>query len=272
MAVELLFEQPPTIEPQEIEGLTRRSSPSARLVDDAPRVMLSHDEFVHTYDDGVVGSIKTALVELDAATQRDKRDLAQTWDFPDAETTLSSTQAAVLLTELFGMVQPACNRMAAFSSVLVAAIESLRPTAIWAPHSQQLIRPETILDNHLAAFFNVRMHNIEGTEDSVLMDTIGLHVFRLPDWQCHYKGLDPSAVANVLYNSAAYVLDQGDVIEDGNTISGIGDNDQWRCQHEMAILPPERVVLDINTGRRHAAGERQRPSRIGKLFGGRNRS
>ena len=92
------------------------------------------------------------------------------------------------------------------------------------------------------------------------MDTLGLHVLRLPDLQCHFNQLDPAGVANVLYNLSAYIAEQGDVIENGNTISGISDADKWRCQHEMALLPPERVVLDIDTGHPHSAGERGRPS------------
>lgn len=272
MVVELLFDHEFHLDPNEIEAMTQRDSSSARVVDQSPQLMISHDDFTHDYDGGVTASIKTALIDIDDATEPDTRDLSQTWDFPDAEEVLGAATSRLLVSELFGLTQSPANRMAAFSSVLRAAIELLRPTAVWAPHSQQLVRPEVILENELAAFVNVRMYNIEGTEESMLMDTLGLHVLRLPDLQCHFKGLDASSVANVLYNSAAYVLAEGDVIEDGNTISGIDDNDQWRCQHEMAILPPERVVLDINTGRRHAAGERQRPSRFGKMFGRGNSS
>jgi hypothetical protein len=150
--------------------------------------------------------------------------------------------------------------------VLNAAITSLRPVAIWAPHAQQLILPQAILDNHLETFVNVRVHNIEGIEKAILLDTIGLHVFRLPDLQCHFKRLDPSEVANVLYNTAAYILEQGDVIDDGNTITGVTPTDKWRCQHEMAILDPQRVVLDVDTGRKSAAGERSRKNSLRGRF------
>lgn len=67
----------------------------------------------------------------------------------------------------------------------------------------------------------------------------------------------------------ADVVEQGDIIQDRNTTSGISDADQWRCQHEMAILAPERMVhdIDIDTGRRHAAGERGLGSWSSRLRG-----
>jgi len=104
-----------------------------------------------------------------------------------------------------------------------------------------------------------------------MQDRVGIHAPRLPDLRCHFEQLDPSDVANVLCGLSAYTVEQGDVLQDRNTTSGISDADQWRCQHEMAILAPERTVLDVDidigTGRRHAAGERRRGSWSSRLRG-----
>jgi hypothetical protein len=35
------------------------------------------------------------------------------------------------------------------------------------------------------------------------------------------------------------------VIEDGHTVDGL-DGARWRCQHEMALMPPKRVVIDLH--------------------------
>ena len=47
-----------------------------------------------------------------------------------------------------------------------------------------------------------------------------------------------------------------DVIESGHTVGGLEPGEKWRCQHEDAMVPPERVVLDLNPGLDHAAGGR----------------
>ena len=60
----------------------------------------------------------------------------------------------------------------------------------------------------------------------------------------------------MLYNSAIYVFEHGDIIEDGHTIQGIGADDRWKCRHESSLLPRERVVIDINPGPPYAAGDR----------------
>ena len=54
----------------------------------------------------------------------------------------------------------------------------------------------------------------------MVLDTLGLHVFGLPDLQCHFRDRDPGEIAGLLYATALYVFDSGDVIADGNTISG----------------------------------------------------
>jgi len=45
--------------------------------------------------------------------------------------------------------------------------------------------------------------------------------------------------------TAAYILEHGDVIEDGHTIAGPGGEEHWHCRHETALVAPERTVLDI---------------------------
>jgi hypothetical protein len=41
-----------------------------------------------------------------------------------------------------------------------------------------------------------------------------------------------------------YLFDNGDVIEDGHTV-GV---ERWVARHEVALIAPERDVLDLDTG------------------------
>ena len=90
----------------------------------------------------------------------------------------------------------------------------------------------------------------------MLMDTRGLNEIGLHDLQCHFRDLDPREVSQVLYNTSAYIIENGDVIEPGNTIAGISEGSKWVCQFEDALVAPARVVLDVNPGIPHAAGNR----------------
>jgi hypothetical protein len=133
------------------------------------------------------------------------------------------------------------------TSLAVAEMMGLghEPAAIWWPASTSPVTPDALRRHDLVGLVNVRMFRIEGDPGALVMDTLGLHVLDLPDLRCHFTGLDPDDVARILHTTAAYVDEHGDVIDDGHTISGIGD-DAWRCQHEDALVPPHRLVLDLD--------------------------
>ena len=86
------------------------------------------------------------------------------------------------------------------------------------------------------------------------MDSLGLHILRLPDVQCHFVDLNPDTVANFLFNVANYLLVKGDVIHDDETVPGFEPDTRWPCRHEISLIGPEREVLDIEPNSPYAAG------------------
>ena len=48
------------------------------------------------------------------------------------------------------------------------------------------------------------------------------------------------------------------MIADGNTISGLNDEERYLCRREPALLEPARPVIDIDLGDPYAAGRRDR--------------
>lgn len=87
------------------------------------------------------------------------------------------------------------------------------------------------------------------------MDSLGLFLFGLPDVQVHAHSVDRGEVESDIWSLAHYLLDNGDVIENGDTV---GEH-HYRCQHENALIGPPREVLDINIGA-YAAGNRAAPT------------
>lgn len=63
-------------------------------------------------------------------------------------------------------------------------------------------------------------------------------------------------VSRVLHNTAYYVFENGDTIEDGHTVAGHTRWSKWRCQHELALAEPRREVIDLNPDKDLAAGGR----------------
>lgn len=146
----------------------------------------------------------------------------------------------------------------------IRAIQEVAPCdAMHWMNTQLLVHPGRFLFQQgegnaqvLYGSINVRLYTIQGTTGDRVMDTLGLAALGLPDIQCHFRELQAPDVARVLYNVAYYIFQNGDVIKDGETVPGILERDSLRCQHEVALVGPEREVLDLNPGENYAAGTR----------------
>jgi uncharacterized protein DUF4261 len=262
LMAELIFEEPPPpFDLDRLLGDLQEVLPGTTLADDdADGPLVAHEDFMLTYEDGDM-PILTAFLrpgpEHDAVNLEDY-DLSQSWTWPDDDDVLTRCKGSMAVAEMLGMAHPPEDRVQAFRTALDAAIAQLSPVAIWWPHSGQMIKPDELESDDLAGLVNVRLFQVENDPGAVVMDTLGMYVFGLPDLQCHFRDLEPAQVANLLYNVAIYLFEHGDVVDDGQTISGLEPDDRWRCQHEDSLVEPERLVLDIDPGDPYAAGERER--------------
>jgi hypothetical protein len=66
----------------------------------------------------------------------------------------------------------------------------------------------------------------------------------------------------MLFTTAVYLFHSGDVIADGNTISGPGVDERLVCFHEPALLAPSRRLIDVDLGDPYAAGQRDRQKQV----------
>ena len=151
---------------------------------------------------------------------------------------------------------PPAQRLAVFRATVLAVCRLTGPVAAWWPTTGQLLSPPSPDGPPLMGLVNVRLFRVEGSASDVVMDTLGLQVFGLPDLQCHCHDIDLPRLATYLRNAALYVFEHGDVIHDGDTIEGMEPGEKWRCQPEAALVPPDRLVIDLDPGEEYAAGER----------------
>jgi hypothetical protein len=142
--------------------------------------------------------------------------------------------------------------------VLAELCRLTHPVAIHWAQSQRVSDPAALVVDDLNGILNVRFFTVAGDETAMVLDTLGLHVFGLPDLQCHFRDCEPGKIAGLLYATALYVFDSGDVIADGNTISGLDGDERYVCRREPSLIEPSRLVLDVDLGDPFAAGRRDR--------------
>jgi len=218
-----------------------------------------HTDLTTELEEGVM-PLLTAVVLASPLGLGAKRlpDASQTWDWAEAESALATCTGSLLVTELLAQHFTPQQRVTGLMRVLQALLTVTRPAAVHWPASQRVTDPDRFDPDGLDGVINVRFFTV-GAEEAMLMDTLGLDLFELPDVQCHYRDFSPADVAAMLYDTAVYLFRSGDVIDDGHTISGPRGDEHFRCRHEDALVDPQRVVVDVDLGEPYAAGERYRP-------------
>ncbi|GKX68139.1 DUF4261 domain-containing protein [Inconstantimicrobium mannanitabidum] len=264
--VKLLYTEEPKLNLENILARLKKSCGEIDVItadNNGDMMAVAFREHVVTYkDDKKVpsqGVILKAKFEYDV--DKLQGALQQSWMFRDVEETVIKARHQLVITDMMAAGLEYKERLSLFQNLVIAVLEETDCIAVnWDP-SEQFVHKEDYLKNVaedcLYAAVNVRFYNVsDGDEGDMLMDTLGLSALGIPDLQCHFRNLDPNAVSNMLYNTAHYLYEKGDIIEDGHTVQGLKPEDKWLCQHEVALAGPERIVIDINPGKGFASGNR----------------
>ncbi len=184
-------------------------------------------------------------------------DPSQTWDWAEADEVVARCRTSILVSEMFAGAADPGERVSALAAVVRILVERTRPELVSWPLSQRVTPPEPDAGD-LDGMINIRLFTVAGDETALVMDSLGLHVFGLPDVQCHFRDREPGEIAALLHSTATYLFEAGDVIADGNTISGLDGTGAYVCRREPALIAPKRTVLDVDLGDPYAAGVRDR--------------
>jgi hypothetical protein len=252
LLVELRLRDEPRIDPLKIADVVRRRS--HLVVEHLARGSAIAFVFAETTD-GARPSI-SLLSGAGRAALDTKLALEQTWDWPGAADVVAGARNGVLVADGATSTIERAERLRLFNVLLGAAVEVLHPDALHWITAQRVVEPAAFLRALAAdplAFgtaVNVRYFRTEGDEATTIMDTMGLVPFGLPDVQLRSATLDASRIAAKVFGIARYLFDAGDVIADGHTVPGVAEDERWPCVHRVSLVPPERVVLDVEA---HAA-------------------
>jgi hypothetical protein len=264
LLAELWYTEPPDLDDPELIAALREVSAETQVQDGS--ITVPHTEVTMELEDGPV-PLLTAVLRGSALGQDGKvlPDVSQTWDWAEVEQALEGCTGSVLVTELLASLFTPQQRVAGLMSVVRVLVERTAPRAIAWPYSQRVTDPALFSSVDLDGVLNVRFFTVgaqdeePAAEAAMLMDTLGLDLFELPDVQCHYRDFAPADVATMLFNTAVYLFSAGDVIDDGHTISGPAGDEHFVCRHENAMIGPPRMVIDVDLGAPYAAGRRNRP-------------
>ena len=256
--VELLFTGPPDFDPAAFRRVIERELPTSEVtVVPSSGFMVAHMQDLVRFADGAKPATTAVMIGkpgVDAG--RYSEAMAQTWEWRDeARGRLAKCSHSVLVTDLLSAQLQPRRRIELVLRVVRAACAA-SPVSLLAWHPAGKFHDPARLDDLAGVAINARMFRDQAGTSRLIMDTLGLAAVGLPDVQIDFHGLETGRVAGWLHGVGAYLLDHGDVIEDGHTVAGIPKDSKWRCRHEMAIVPPQRVVLDVDPG--PANSERRR--------------
>lgn len=185
--------------------------------------------------------------------------LSQSWQFPDAREVVGECTARIELRETSSWPVTSMKRLEDLQKAMRSALEIIHADAIHCADSEQVIPPGLFLGEIeargvpaiQAGAVNVRLFpvNVEGVAPGrLVMDTLGLHMFGLPDLQIDFRWLEAGSVARTLFAAAGYLAEHGDVIDDGHTIEGCLPGTRWSALHGRSAVEPNREVLVFDPG------------------------
>ncbi|MBE7679514.1 DUF4261 domain-containing protein [Paenibacillus sp. P13VS] len=234
-----------------------KSEPSVHNLD---MLVFYHMDHPVSFEEGNIPA-QTCMLPVNEIKDRSRfaGAVQQAWHWPEAGDAVKSAQYSIRLHDMFSAAMSRKQRLELFQYTLQAVIEVLPCEGMYWYGSDKLVEPEAYIqsqkrEEHLYGAMNVRMYQAGGTEEQreLVMDTVGLSALGVPDVQCHFTGLDPDTVAQTLLGAAYYIFDQGDVLQDGQTLGSSGGR-RWRCEHQAALIAPGRYVIDLDPGDAHAA-------------------
>jgi hypothetical protein len=254
--VQLLSEKPLELGQDELLAeLQRNCGDVEALQPESGLLIFAHNAHRSQFQEGMVPaqSLITTSEQIENPSQSFVWSLNQTWDWPESTEAVSKCRAMISVTDLFADRLHRRVRLEIFHCALKSILKLTSALAIhWLP-SQRIVNRDLYLKDLGEGGFlfsgavNVRMFKVEDSNERI-MDTMGLRAFGLPDLQCHFQDLNPADVGSMLYNYADYIFQKGDVINDGDNIQSYDGSGNWRCQHEMAMIEPSRIVVDIHPG------------------------
>lgn len=264
-SVELYMKEQPTIlENKLLENIKKYCGNAKIMSNQDNNITIAFMDYILEYKNASapVGIVITKINEK-PKIEKLRRSLGQSINVKN-EQAVENCNFRILVTDVMAIGLEYTKRVELFQKALYAIVELMPCEGIHFPITEQVISREDYLENNplnddydlLFGILNVRLFKIPNKEKEYLMDTLGLSAIGLCDLQCHFKNLDPNQISNILYSYGYYFYDNSNELDNIDSVEGISKNDKWKCQHEISLADPKRIVLDINPGNGFSGGGR----------------
>lgn len=251
--VSLLFETKPILDKGRILEELKLLFENVDTTNEDDSLMFFFPDYTLQLTDATVPAQGVIIeVNKDLEISRFHSAFMQSWHWSEAEEVVGKCKFEINLTDLMSRTLPHQARLEYFQKFIRAVVKATTPAAIYFKGSDKLLAANDYLsalsDTHpaiLEGVLNIRMFNISGSKNEILMDSIGLHIYGLPDFECIFSGYDPGEIAEVLMQIAYYIFDTGDTIRSNTTVQGVGKNPVWKTQYAQATVEPLRLGVRI---------------------------
>ena len=177
----------------------------------------------------------------------------QNWHWKEAGNVTRRCKYEVLLAEQTINNQDYKTRTAVFIDFVTSCILVTNPLVVYSKNAEKLLDPQDYIScnssvdpDFLYPLSNIRMFKMaESPTNEIIMDTIGLGAFGLPDFELVVDHYNPAKVAELLLRYCYFIFDIGDNILHGEYVEGLDPSTKWQCEKRLSILPPQRVVLHV---------------------------
>ncbi|MBT1696406.1 DUF4261 domain-containing protein [Fulvivirgaceae bacterium PWU4] len=249
----LLFETNPQFDDkillQEISKQFAQVEPAPNDRDDARQYFFR--DYMASFKEGSLPAQCTIFRPAASDIQKSlEKAYQQLWHWREAKEATANCRYELVVSDLMSRTLPYKQRNELFQKFVIAVATAMQPKAIYFPTSEKVVETSTYLSmmaldgvEYLYGLLNVRLFNLP--DQSMLMDTVGLHAFGLPDFQFQFKDHDPSTIAGLLSSYGHYIFGYGSVILNGETVEGVEQGSKWKCLYDASALPPNRNVLNL---------------------------
>ncbi len=251
----LLFINQPKVDADKILEELKKSFDTVENISQDKSFIFQFPEFKIELEDATLPAQCLIAVPDDNKFDVEIPDVAfqQNWHWSEANEIVEKCNYEILITDFMSRNLPYKERVNLYMTFLTAVTKATQPNAIYSFHGEKIVDPAQLIENWesgqkpiLDVLCNVRLYNISDSENNeLIMDSVGLHSFGLPDFQIKFSEFEANDIANLLWNYVYYVFEYGDIIENGNTLEGIESGSKWKCEREIATLSPERVVINV---------------------------
>lgn len=251
--VSLFYENQPSVSKEDIWAELNKRFSTVKSSENEKSLSFYFPEYTVNFEEGEVPAQGNIMISEGAINfERFISALRQAWDWEEAEESLKKSTVEINLFDFMSRGLNYQKRLEYFQKFVLSVVNATQPTAIYFRNSDKLINPVAFLDlceGEQGAFLygsmNVRMYNVSDGDGGFLMDTVGLHAFGLPDFECRFKNYQPNDIAQVLHNIAYYTFDAGDIFRSNSTVQGIGENPVWKTNRTEAKVKPERMLIEL---------------------------